>query len=53
MSSGQSVHEDTEGEMGNRKGKEGHTAVVLPGFYMTGRAMRFCVGFFGMEELRA
>lgn len=40
--SGQSVHEDREGEMGNRKGKEGHTAVVLPGFYMTGRAMRFC-----------
>lgn len=29
MSSGQSVHEDREGEMGNGKGKEGHTAVNL------------------------
>lgn len=53
MSSGQSVHEDREGEMGNGKGKEGHTAAVLPGFYMTGRAMRVCVGLFGTEELRA
>lgn len=48
-----SVRGDREGELGNREGKEGHTAVVLPGVYMTGRAMRFCVGLFGMEELRA